>query len=108
MGPKLFHLGFRSKVARATLADANEPHFWRIYADFAQVLIAIARPMYAEDPHSCRLASKPLQHVEKNGNPGFGRFETSANSCEASRSAELTIFGRVTLHSRDAKCRQAI
>ena len=50
MGSKLFHIGFRGKVARATLADANERHNWRIYADFAQVLIAIARPMYAEDP----------------------------------------------------------
>ena len=50
MGSKLFHIGFRGKVARATLADANERHNWRIYADFAQVLIAIARPMYAENP----------------------------------------------------------
>ena len=47
---KLYHLGFRGKVARSTLADANESRDWRIYADFAQVLIAIARPLYAEDP----------------------------------------------------------
>src|ERR1035438_1622317 len=38
------------KVARSTLADANESRDWRIYADFAQVLIAIARPLYARDP----------------------------------------------------------
>lgn len=44
---KLYHMGFRGKVARSTLADANEAHDWRIYADFAQVLIDIARPMYA-------------------------------------------------------------
>jgi len=37
-------------VARSTLADANEARDWRIYADFAQVLIAIARPLYASDP----------------------------------------------------------
>ena len=37
-------------MARSTLADANEAHDWRIYADFAQVLIAIARPLYARDP----------------------------------------------------------
>jgi hypothetical protein len=37
-------------VARSTLADANESHDWRIYADFAQVLIGIARPLYAHDP----------------------------------------------------------
>ena len=50
MQGKLYHLGFRSKVARSTLADANESRDWRIYADFAQVLIAIARPLYAHDP----------------------------------------------------------
>jgi hypothetical protein len=43
---KLYHLGFRGKIARSTLADANEAHDWRIYADFAQILIAIARPLY--------------------------------------------------------------
>ncbi|MGO9131481.1 MAG: IS4 family transposase [Bryobacteraceae bacterium] len=46
---KLFHLGFRGKISRSTLADANEAHDWRMYADFAQVLIGIARPMYAHD-----------------------------------------------------------
>src|SRR5450759_5188433 len=44
---KLYHMGFRGKVSRSTLADANESHDWRIYADFAQLLIHIARPMYA-------------------------------------------------------------
>ena len=46
---KLYHMGFRGKVARSNLADANEAHDWRIFADFAQVLIGIARPMYAHD-----------------------------------------------------------
>jgi transposase len=46
---KLYHMGFRGKVARSTLADANESHDWRIYADFAQVLIHIARPMYTNE-----------------------------------------------------------
>jgi DDE family transposase/uncharacterized protein DUF4372 len=50
MSSKLYHVGFRGHVARATLADANEAHDWRIYADFAQVLIGIARPLYAQDP----------------------------------------------------------
>jgi len=50
VGPKLYHMGLRGKVSRATLADANERHDWRIYADFAQVLIGIARPLYARDP----------------------------------------------------------
>ena len=46
---KLYHLGFRGKVSRSTLADANEAHDWRIYADFAQILIGIARPLYAHE-----------------------------------------------------------
>jgi len=50
VGRKLYHMGLRSKVSRTTLADANERHDWRIYADFAQVLIGIARPLYADDP----------------------------------------------------------
>jgi len=47
---KLYHLGLRSVVARNTLANANAVRDWRIYADFAQSLIHIARPLYAEDP----------------------------------------------------------
>jgi len=50
MTSKLYHIGLRGNVARSTLADANESHDWRIYADFAQVLIGIARPLYAHDP----------------------------------------------------------
>jgi hypothetical protein len=47
---KLYHLGFRGKIARSTLADANESRDCRIFADFAHVLIGIARPLYANDP----------------------------------------------------------
>ena len=50
MQGKLYHMGFRGKVACSTLADANESRDWRIYADFAQVLIGIARPLHAHDP----------------------------------------------------------
>ncbi len=50
VGGKLYHMGFRGKVSRSTLADANELRDWRIYADFAQVLIAVARPLYVGDP----------------------------------------------------------
>jgi hypothetical protein len=49
LGPKRYHLGFRRAIARSTLADANETHDWRIFADFAQHLIGIARPLYARD-----------------------------------------------------------
>jgi hypothetical protein len=50
MRGKLYHMGFRGTVARATLADANESRDWRVFADFAQILIGIARPLYARDP----------------------------------------------------------
>jgi hypothetical protein len=46
---KLYHMGIRGRVSRSTLADANETHDWRIFADFAQRLIALARPLYAGD-----------------------------------------------------------
>jgi hypothetical protein len=47
---KLYHLGIRATVARNTLANANAVRDWRIYADFAQSLIGIARQLYAEEP----------------------------------------------------------
>ena len=50
LSDKLYHMGIRGRVSRSTLADANETHDWHIFADFAQVLIAIARPLYASDP----------------------------------------------------------
>jgi transposase len=50
MSGKLYHMGFRSRVARSTLADANETHDWRIFADFAQHLVGVARPLHVEDP----------------------------------------------------------
>ena len=50
LGGKLYHMGFHGRVARSTLADATDAHDWRIYADFAQVLVGIARPLYASDP----------------------------------------------------------
>lgn len=46
---KLYHMGFRQQVRRSTLADANETRDWRIYAEFAQRLIAQARKLYAGD-----------------------------------------------------------
>lgn len=46
---KLYHMGIRGKVSRSTLADANENRDWRIYADLAQALIHIARPLYINE-----------------------------------------------------------
>ncbi len=53
---KLYHMGFRSTVARNTLANANAVRDWRIYADFAQSLISIARRLYANAPFGIDLA----------------------------------------------------
>jgi len=47
---KLYHMGIRGRVSRSTLADANEVRDWRIYAEFAQRLIAIARGLYVNEP----------------------------------------------------------
>jgi len=56
LSPKLYHAGFRGKVSRSTLADANRVHDWRIYAEFAQVLIRRARKLYAHEPLAVDLA----------------------------------------------------
>jgi hypothetical protein len=53
---KLYHLGIRSTVARNTLANANAVRDWRIYCDFAQSLITIARRLYADEPLGVDLA----------------------------------------------------
>ena len=53
--PKLYHAGIRARVSRSTLADANENRDWRIYADFAQVLIRQARQLYAKDDFGVQL-----------------------------------------------------
>lgn len=54
---KRYHLGFRSTVARSTLADANENRDWRLYAEFAQRLIAQARRLYAEESLAVELSN---------------------------------------------------
>jgi len=54
--PKLYHAGFRGRVSRSTLADANEARDWRIYGDFAQTLISRARALYATEPFAVDLA----------------------------------------------------
>jgi hypothetical protein len=52
---KLYHMGIRNKVSRNTLAHANQVRDWRIYADFAQILIARARRLYANDSFGVEL-----------------------------------------------------
>ena len=52
---KLYHMGIRGNVSRSTLAYANETRDWRIYADFAQLLIHIARRLYLHDEFGAQL-----------------------------------------------------
>jgi len=52
---KLYHMGIRGKISRSTLADANENRDWRIYCDFAQILIDQARQLYANDDFGLQL-----------------------------------------------------
>lgn len=55
LGRKRYHAGFRTQITRSTLADANRVHDWRIYHDFAQVLIVQARTLYANEPFGLTL-----------------------------------------------------
>ncbi len=55
MKEKLYHMGFRGKIARSTLADANERRDWRIYSDFAYVLIDQARALYSDEDFGVQL-----------------------------------------------------
>jgi len=55
MQSKMYHMGIRSRISRSTLADANEKRDWRIYADFAHVLINIARDLYIDDDFGVEL-----------------------------------------------------
>ena len=54
---KLYHLGIRGNISRSALADANETRDWRIYYEFAQALITIARRLYADEPLAVELAN---------------------------------------------------
>jgi hypothetical protein len=55
MEEKLYHMGIRGRVSRSTIADANEKRDWRIYSDFAQILIHEARQLYANDDFGLEL-----------------------------------------------------
>ena len=55
MQTRLYHMGIRGKISKSTLADANESRDWRIYADFAQVLIHTARQLYLHEPFGIEL-----------------------------------------------------
>jgi Transposase DDE domain/Domain of unknown function (DUF4372) len=57
IGPRRYHMGIRSRVSRNNLSHANDTRDWRIYADFAQILISQAKALYANDPFALELVS---------------------------------------------------
>jgi hypothetical protein len=61
MQPKLYHAGIQSRVSRSTLADANERRDWRIYADFAHVLIGMARQLYADEDFGLQITQAAIR-----------------------------------------------
>jgi hypothetical protein len=75
VGPKLYHMGFGDSVARSTLAEANERRDWRIFVDFAHVLIRTAVKLYADDLR-LRLFSRCSNRREM-------RLTSTATSCSA-------------------------
>ena len=64
MQPKLYHMGIRSRVSRNTLANANEVRDWRIYADFAHILIDKARQLYADEDFGQELQDATLYALD--------------------------------------------
>ena len=64
MQPRLYHMGIRSRVSRNTLANANEVRDWRIYADFAHILIDKARRLYADEDFGQELEDATLYALD--------------------------------------------
>jgi len=64
MQPKLYHMGIRSSISRNNLSNANEVRDWRIYADFAEILIHLARRLYADEDFEKELAEVTLYALD--------------------------------------------
>jgi hypothetical protein len=88
VGPKLYHMGFGCAVARSTLADANESRDWRIFADFAQVLIRTAIQLYANDAMGGPFHFGCLSYKESLGSASRVRalYENKVSMVEGTRS----------------------
>jgi hypothetical protein len=65
MRGKLYHTGIRGKISRSTLADANEARNWRIYSDFAQILIHEARRLYVDDDFGLELKEPFMRWIRQ-------------------------------------------
>ena len=110
---KLYHLGFRAAhIARNTLANANAVRDWRIYADFAQRLIGIARRLYAGDPIGLDLKETGLRagcHDDRSVSVGLslGAVPLDQSGDQAAHAAgSARQHSLVHLHQRrqDARC----
>src|ERR1700688_2573212 len=102
---KLYHLGFRSTIARNTLANANAVRDWRIYAEFAQHLIGIARRLYADDPMALELDDRLCvgfnHHRSLPLGVLLGAFPIHQGRCEAPYAARSARqYSLVHLHQR--------
>ena len=103
---KLYHLGIRGNVARNTLANANATRDWRIYCDFAQRLIGIARRLYAEEPLGIELKDNGLRTRLNHNRPvSFGVFlgtlPIDESRCEAPHATRSTWqYSVIYLHQR--------
>ncbi len=62
---KLYHLGFRSAVTRSTLSYANNTRDWRIYADFAAMLLARAKQLYRDEPFASKLTMQCMRLIQQ-------------------------------------------
>src|SRR6516162_5744215 len=100
---KLYHMGFREPIRRSTLSDANEARGWRIYADFAQVLIRQVRKLYAAESFGVEPSDRLRARLDHNrsvpvGFPvgAFSRHQGCREDAYAARSARCDP----ELHSR--------
>lgn len=99
-GPKLYHMGFRGRVSRNTLANANEKRDWRIYADFAMVLIQQARELYSwrsvrRQPEEHRLRSRRHDRRPLPLGVSLGQVPAQERRCEGER-----VIGPAGKHPR--------
>ena len=94
---KLYHLGIRGRVARSTPADANEARDWRIYAEFAQHLIRIARRLYVDEPFGELIAWATVPGAIVR-HAGFVRFQSEEGDTRVQVQMSYNPLGSVVGH----------
>ena len=111
MREKLYHMGIRGKISRSTLADANEARDWRIYSDFAQILIDEARRLYVDDSSAESWRSRRRSGVCTRTTGGSGRARAAKSSSTAASGPASTqraiSSGRAPNPARFTRCSTA-